>query len=258
MPRQLRIYSHSKVYHIILKGIDSQDIFYNDQDRIFFLKQLLITKKEFNYQIYAYCLMDNHIHMVIRVEDDFLSKVMQSISIRYAQYFNRKYKRTGTLFQDRFKSKRIEDRKYFLEVCRYIHRNPENAGISKTKDYEWSSYKEYLGKEKLINKNVLLSYFSSNIKEFQQYTTKADCDIKDFIEYEIIERLTDEQLTSIIAKRFNIARIEDVAIFFKNRSKEELKEDVLQIKKMERTNKTQVARVIRIGRKRIEKLWNEE
>ena len=89
--------------------------------------------------------MDNHIHLVIRIEDEFLSKAMQSLSIRYSQYFNYKYERTGPFFQNRFKSKNVENLKYFLEVCRYIHRNPEKAKMSKTEDYDWSSYKEYIG-----------------------------------------------------------------------------------------------------------------
>ena len=75
--------------------------------------------------------MDNHIHMVIRIEKEFLSKAMQTLMIRYVHYFNKKYKRTGTLLQNRFKSKNVENQRYFLEVCKYVHRNPENAGITK-------------------------------------------------------------------------------------------------------------------------------
>ena len=136
MARGLRIFSNSKVYHIILKGIDNQNIFYDDQDRRVFLKDLLITKKDYDYKIYSYCLMSNHVHMVIRIEKEFLSKAMQSLMVRYVHYFNTKYKRVGALVQDRFKSKNIENEKYFLDVCRYVHRNPENAGISKTEEYE--------------------------------------------------------------------------------------------------------------------------
>ena len=255
MPRSLRSHSTSKTYHIILKGIDSQDIFYSNQDRKFFLKQLSITKIEYNYQIYAYCLMDNHVHMVIRVEDEILSKAMQSLSIRYAQHFNKKYKRTGSLFQDRFKSKKIEDKRYFLDVCRYVHRNPENAAISKTEDYEWSSYKEYLGKEKLVNKKVLLYYFNNKINEFKEYTIDKNVyDISKLAEYEIIEKLTDEQLTNIITRKFKINE-GDITTFFKDMKKEELKKYVKEIKDIQGTNITQVARVIRIGRSRIEKMW---
>lgn len=255
MPRPLRSHSTSKTYHIILKGIDSQDIFYSDQDRKFFLNQLSITKIEYNYQIYAYCMMDNHVHMVIRVEDEILSKAMQSILIRYAQHFNKKYKRTGSLFQDRFKSKKIEDKTYFLDVCRYVHRNPENAGIAKTADYEWSSYKEYLGKEKLVSKRAVLYYFNNNINEFKEYTTAENVyDVSKIAEYEIIEKLTDKQLTNIITHKFKINE-EDITTFFKDMKKEELKEYVKEIKDIKGTNITQVARVIRIGRSRIERMW---
>lgn len=255
MPRPLRGYSASKTYHIILKGIDSQDIFYSNQDRKFFLKQLSITKNEFNYQIYAYCLMDNHVHMAIRVEDEILSKAMQSLSIRYAQYFNKKYRRTGPLFQDRFKSKKIEDKRYLLDVCRYVHRNPENAGIAKTEEYEWSSYKEYLGKEKLVDKRVLLYYFNNKIEEFKEFTlAKNAYDVNNLAEYEIIEKLTDEQLTNIITHKFKINE-GDISTFFKDKKKEELKDFVKEIKNIQGTNITQVARVIRIGRSRIEKIW---
>ena len=74
MPRPIRRYSNSNIYHIILKGLDNQNIFYDNQDRKFFLEQVSITQKEYDYQVYAYCLMDNHIHMVIRIHSDFLSK----------------------------------------------------------------------------------------------------------------------------------------------------------------------------------------
>ena len=118
MPRPPRLYSHSKVYHIILKGIDDQDIFYDDRDREFFLKQISITKSEFNYMLYSYCLMGNHVHMVIKCLDVFLSKCIQSLLIRYVYYFNKKYKRKGPLVQNRFKSKHVENLQYFIDVCR--------------------------------------------------------------------------------------------------------------------------------------------
>ena len=102
-----RYYSPSKIYHIILKGIDNQNLFYDDSDRRIFLNHLVKTKKDFNFNLYSFCLMDNHVHMVMKSEKDFLSKSMQSLTIRYVQYFNRKYKRTGPLVQSRFKSKSI-------------------------------------------------------------------------------------------------------------------------------------------------------
>ena len=133
--------------------------------------------------------------MVIKVEKEFLSKAMQSLMIRYVHYFNKKYNRTGTLLQNRFKSKIIENQKYFLEVCRYVHRNPENAGIAKTENYKWSSYNDYINNGKLVDKNVLLHYFGNNIKEFIDYTNKYNQydDLNEFAEYEMTGQLNDEK-----------------------------------------------------------------
>ena len=257
LPRPLRRYGNSKVYHVIFKGIDNQDIFYDDEDKKFFLKHVSITKKIFNYSLYAYCLMGNHVHMVIKCPDEFLSKSMQCLMIRYVQYFNKKYKRIGTLVQNRFKSKNVENQTYFIDLCRYVHRNPEKAGIAKTQSYEWSSYKEYIGKAKIVDKHVLLHYFNNDVDEFIRNTTKMmpNENLEDYFEYELIERLNDEQLARIIMQKFDINDISDIPVYFKNKSKDELIKDLEVIKKINGTNKTQVARTIRVNRKLLKKVW---
>lgn len=259
MPRPLRFFSNSKVYHIILKGIDSQVIFYDNQDRNFFLKQISITKSEFNYIVYAYCLMVNHVHLVIKCEDIFLSKAMQSLLVRYVSYFNRKYKRTGPLMQNRFKSKNVEYEKYFIDVCRYVHRNPEKAGIALTQDYEWSSYKEYIGEEKIINKSALLYYLNNDIEEFIKNTLKNNDldDLKEYAEYEMIDKLIDEQLIQYIIRKFNIDGVSNIPSFFKNKDKDELEKILKEISNIEGTNVTQIARITRLGRRCIEKAWKK-
>ena len=253
-----RTYSNSKTYHIIIKGIDNQDIFYDDQDRRVFLKKLVLTKKEYDNRIYAYCLMDNHVHLVIKIEKEFISKAMQTLMIRYVSYFNRKYDRTGTLVQNRFKSKNIENQRYFLEVCRYVHRNPENAKIAKTEEYKWSSYHEYLEKGKIVEKDFLLQFFNNDIKEFIKFTKKYDDyeNLKEFAEYEIINKLKDEEVLKIIMKMFDISSVSEVATFFKKRKKEERQKYILKLKLIKGTNKTQVARIIRVYRKTIGKIWD--
>lgn len=256
MPRPLRTYSNSKIYHIILKGIDSQDIFYNNDDRNFFLNQIQLTKKQFYFQVYAYCLMSNHIHMVIRVENDFLSKSMQSLSIRYAHYFNQKYERVGPFLQNRFKSKNVENQRYFMDVCRYVHRNPEKAKISKTEDYKWSSYKEYIGKEKIINKKVLLHYFDNNIDEFIKYTIGNKYEnINDFAEYEMIDKLSDEKLADIICNLYKLENKQEIKHLFKNKTNEDIENNLLLLKEISGTNITQISRVIGVNRKKIKKIF---
>ena len=144
LPRIARTYSEVKVYHITIRGIDKQNIFLDEYDKNKFISILKETKEKYNYEIYAYCLMDNHVHLVIYDKEQKISKIMQSIEISYVFYFNMKYDRIGHLFQDRFFSKKVEDREYLKMVCRYIHQNPLKAGIGKTEKYRWSSYKEYI------------------------------------------------------------------------------------------------------------------
>ena len=257
MPRLLRRYGNSKVYHVMFKGIDSQDIFYDNQDKKIFLEHVSITKQIFNYSLYAYCLMQNHVHMVIQCPDEFLSKSIQNLLIRYVHYFNTKYKRVGPLFQNRFKSKNVESQAYFIDLCKYVHRNPEKAGIAKTQDYEWSSYKEYIGKAKIVDKNILLHYFNNDVNEFIKNTTTLLFDecLEDYFEYELVEHLNDEQLAHIIMQKFKIKDISDLASFFKNKSNDEFIKDVKLIKSINGTNITQVARTIRVSRKLLQKFW---
>jgi len=257
LPRPPRLYSNSKVYHIILKGIDDQDIFYDDQDRKIFLKQILDSKSEFNYIVYAYCLMGNHVHMVIKSQDVFLSKSIQSLLVRYVHYFNKKYNRSGPLVKNRFNSKKVENLQYFIDVCRYVHRNPEMAGIELTQNYQWSSYKEYVGKSRIINKKALLHYYNDDVNKFIDDTIKtvSEKSIEDYIDYEIIGKLNDEQLIEIIMDKFRIENISEVPIFFKNIGREELERFIREIKNIQGINKNQVARVTRLGRSVVERIW---
>ena len=115
LPRKPREHSVTNLYHIIIRGIDRNDIFYDNQDRYVFLNILKETKERFKFEIYSYCLMNNHIHIVFRIKDEFLSKSMQSLEIRYSAYFNKKINRNGHLFQNRFLSKKIENLKDIID-----------------------------------------------------------------------------------------------------------------------------------------------
>lgn len=257
MTRSLRSYSFSKIYHIIFRGLNKQNIFYDDQDKRVFLKKLIDVKKEFYFQIFAYCLMINHVHLVIKVEDEFLSSGMKSLLIRYSSYFNRKYERIGTFVQDRFKSKNIENSKYFLDVCRYVHRNPENALVCKTQDYEWSSYKEYIGKSKIVDKEELMKYFNNNINEFINFTIKPNQnDIDKFSDYEIYGKLKDDQVLEIIMKKFNLKDVVTTIKFFQEKDRLELKKYINKIKNIDGITFSQISRILQIDKGRIKRMWN--
>ncbi len=256
MPRTPRTFCDSKVYHVILKGIDNQDIFYDDQDRYVFLDNIVESRKKYTYKLLAYCLMNNHVHMVIQVEDFLLSKAIQSLTIRYVYYFNKKYEREGHFVRDRFKSKMIEGKAYFLEVCRYVHRNPEKANINKTENYKWSSYNDYISGKGITSTDLLLHYFNNNITDFIKYTLKAENldDISNMADFEIINKLTDDQLANIIKNKFKLDSIEDVPIFLKNTTKENVERIVKEVNKIIGTNPRQISRVLRINKKRVYKI----
>lgn len=159
MPRMARKVSCTKVYHVILRGNDKQDIFLDEQDYKKFIKEILNTKEKYEYELYAYCLMTNHVHLIIYDKNDKLSKIIQSLAITYSAYFSKKYEKTGHLFQNRFLSKEVETREYLMQVCRYIHQNPVKAKIAKVDKYKWSSFREYIYEEKIISAELVLSLF---------------------------------------------------------------------------------------------------
>ena len=158
MPRQARQYSRSGIYHLILRGINKQVIFEDDEDRERFIWCLQFYKELSQYKVYGYCLMNNHIHLLIKEGKEPIGKTMKRIGVSYVSWFNRKYDRCGHLFQDRFKSEAIENDEYFLTVLRYIHQNPMKMGQRVT--YRWSSYSEYLGEHRLVDTDFALGVFS--------------------------------------------------------------------------------------------------
>ncbi|NTV90708.1 MAG: transposase [Clostridiales bacterium] len=163
MPRRARSKSKSGIYHIILRGINRQNIFEDVDDRLKFIEILDWYKRKFHFEIYAFCLMDNHVHVLINEMDGSVSDIMRGIGGAYVVRYNSKYKRIGNLFQDRYKSETVEDERYLLTVLRYIHRNPIKAGMASAPEtYPWSSYKEYIGESRLVNVNYILNYFDSD------------------------------------------------------------------------------------------------
>ncbi len=259
MPRIARDYSELKVYHTIIRGIDKQDIFLSEKDKVKFIEIIKNTKEKYNYEVYVYCLMDNHVHLVIYDKNEDISKIMQSIEISYAGYFNRKYQRTGHLFQNRFFSKRVEDREYLKNLCRYIHQNPLKVGIAKTEKYKWSSYNKYLKFNKFVDTRLILSIFSENIEEAKEEFVKfhnvnieenKQKEINDMIEYEMYEKMTDEEVGKYICEILQINSVHEITKFNKDIRNEKL----FKIKNLKNISIRQLARVIGISRKIIERL----
>ena len=146
MPRKQRILSSSGIYHVILRSVNQHIIFEDDSDFQKFLFILSDCGKKYDCQIYAYCLMDNHVHLLIHSSPDRLAKLFQSLETRFVIWYNNKYSRSGHLFQNRFYSVAIENDRAFLSVLLYIHNNPVKANICRyPSEYRWSSFNAYYG-----------------------------------------------------------------------------------------------------------------
>ncbi len=134
MARKPRIEFHGAFYHVITRGNQRQKIFKDKQDYIRYLAILSDYKERYKYFLYAYVLMNNHVHLLIQTQETPLSKILQGINQRYTIYFNRKYKTIGHLFQGRYKAILCDKDEYLLTLVKYIHNNPVRAGITKESD----------------------------------------------------------------------------------------------------------------------------
>lgn len=145
MPRTARVLLDGGYYHILTRGIDKRILFYCAQDYSYFLEVMKEYLAKFKVFVMNYCLMPNHLHLLIYAEEARdLPRFMQLVLQVYASYFRKKYKSTGFIFQNRYKSRLINNDAYLLECARYIERNPLRAKIVKDlADYLWSSFSFY-------------------------------------------------------------------------------------------------------------------
>ena len=240
MPRSARKKSNSDIYHIILRGINKQRIFEDDKDNQYFLEKLKTYKDISGYEIYAYCLMSNHNHLLMKEGEEPLSTAFRRLGASYVYWYNWKYSRNGHLFQDRFKSEPVETDEYFLTVMRYIHQNPLKAGIVKDiQEYPWSSYREYCQKPVICNTKFALNMFSEEankalrmLVKFNQEKNSDRC-----LEYDDGARLNDSEAAALIKSIANVTNPGDIQTYEKqkrNKIIKLLKEKGLSIRQIER------------------------
>ena len=188
MSRPLRIEYPGAWYHVMNRGRRREDIFLDESDYHLFLDVLKDTAKMWNLKVSAYCLMSNHYHLLVQTPEGNLSRCMRHLNGVYTQRFNLKHGLDGQLFRGRYKSVLVEEDNYLLELLRYIHRNPLEAGIvTKLNDYPWSSHRGYLEQEKgwsWLHRNMLLEMFSKTRKQaFSDYLTFVTQQDSDEIEH---------------------------------------------------------------------------
>ena len=236
MPRQARKKSSVGIYHIMLRGVNQQQIFEDSEDCDKFLQVLKDCKAISEFKLFAYCLMGNHIHILLQETNEPIELLMKRIATRFVYWYNIKYQRVGHLFQDRFKSEPIENDAYFLTVLRYIHQNPIKAGICKTvTDYENSSYNEYFKSSDLIDSDFVFDLISKDgFTKFNSEKVFESClDVEDKPKIKV----TDEQAKKIIekvSKCKNVAEFQTLDVKTRDKCLKKLRESGLSIRQISR------------------------
>jgi len=167
LPSKKRIWYPGATYHITSRGNRKSKLFKEKEDYKVYLRIIRSSKDKYNFNIYSYCLMTNHVHLQLKTEEIEIWKIMRRINWHYAKYFNNKYNLVGHLFQGRYRASIIEKDYYQLVTSRYIHLNPLKAELVKDlEEYEWSSYSYYLGikPSDIVNESKILSYFKDGLK----------------------------------------------------------------------------------------------
>lgn len=240
MPRTARQKSESGIYHIMLRGINRQMIFEDEEDYEKFLHIIEECKAISEFKLMAYCLMGNHLHLLLKEEKEPLAQIFKRIGARYVFWFNFKYGRTGHFFQDRFKSEPVNDDSYFLTVLRYIHQNPVKAGLCKdSSEYRWSSHNDYLISCGITDTEFALSMFHDDRKEarllYEKHMNeeeKINC-----LDLEENRRLTDKEAQDLIKKicgTKNIAEFQNLTQEMQDKSIILLKKNGLSIRQISR------------------------
>ena len=196
MPRIPRKSTETTIFHVMTQGIDKSYIFSKTEDIKHYIKLMYKLKSEQNIKIIAYCIMNNHAHILIQTEciED-LSKYMQRLNTSYGKYYNKKYKRIGYVFRDRFKSEGIYNEDHLYNCINYIYNNPVKAGICKqASQYPYSNYK----KIEVVN--------MGDYTFIEAYEKKKDC--KDVLqEYLKKNKINMEKLGNEKAKLIEVIKI---------------------------------------------------
>ena len=242
MPRLSRIKSSTGLYHVLTRGINRQDIFMDVEDKTAYLERLEKYKSECLFQIYSYCLMSNHVHLLIREgeqqqpQTQQLPEIMKKINTSYAYWFNRKYNRVGHLFQDRYKSEPVENDRYLLTLVRYIHQNPVKIGYSIS---YWTSYEDFFSSSSLTDVAFVLELFSDDPtqarEQFKRYVNEKNDDM--CMDISEVGRINDDKAGEIIRRAGNISncqQLQDLGKTARNTLLRELKDNGLSIRQIER------------------------
>ncbi len=210
MSRLARSISQSGVYHVLFQGVNQQNIFEEAVDFAKLKEITEIVKQDLKFEIYAYCFMSNHVHIVLKEKNiGEISLIMKRILTKYARWYNIKYGRSGALIANRYKSVPVEIDEYFLQLLRYVHQNPIRAGIvEKIENYSYSSYSEYINNGGLTDIGFVLEMIS--LREFIDYHQEVG-----EMNFQVSDRKkkTDDDIIMYLKKKYNIDNPKSISKF---------------------------------------------
>lgn len=205
MPRFPRSYIKTNFFHVITQGISRSYIFEYGEDIKHYIKIMYALEKEMNVKLIAYCIMNNHAHMLIKTEEiKKLSQYMHRLNTRYAIYYNKKYSRVGYIFRDRYKSEGIYSEEQLYNCIKDIYENPVKAGICKfAQEYQYSNYKE---NKKKTNGNYVFLDVDINHEQVCREVVEEFLNINSIGKYELKRNACKlKQLINILKNEHNIS-----------------------------------------------------
>ena len=200
MTRVLREVSPTGAYHIMVRGINKQEVFMSSDEKAEYLGRLDSSKQEYSTLLLAFAMMDNHAHLLVVEPEEApsISSLMLKLNSGYASWYNRRHGRIGPLFQERFRSEAIMDDSHLLAVVRYIHQNPMKIGRSVS---YWTSYDDYLNGSGITDTEYVLSMFCSDIpaarKGFSEFVTSEE-EMQHIFDSPIRQRNTERQVMKLV------------------------------------------------------------
>ena len=239
MSRLPRNYMNTPFFHVITQGIEKSYIFEKPEDIKYYVKIMYKIKEEHNINIIAYCIMNNHTHMLIKTQlIEQLSKYMQRINSTYGKYYNKKYSRVGYVFRDRYKAEGIYSEKHLYNCIKYIYNNPVKAGIcNKPEEYPYSNYK----------------MMKTEFKERYSLMTNSECNNEEYVFIDVDEK------NVITCNKIIEAYLKENRIDLKSikQRKELLKELILLLKDKNKISLRKIAEELEISRETVRKIYNQ-
>lgn len=235
----------------MVRGINRQGLFFDQDDYQCYLEAIQRVKEEGKAEVYGYCLMDNHVHLLLREKEEGMSSIMKRIGVTYAWWYNKKYDHSGHIFQDRYQSQPVEDNTYLLSVLRYIHNNPVKANlVQAAQEYPWSSCKLYYGDAydtpAVGSNTAFILELLDGRKEvarnkFKEYMEQENSDV--FLDVVEKARKSDDGLCQEVQALLN----GNPVMVLQTMEKEERDAIIRQIKQFAGVTQRQIARVLGIN-----------